>query len=227
EDLLAAARRAGGDPVAGFIEEAFTQVRQPDYRVARFDVDSWSPPRGRLVGLDGSVDEVTDPEKAAAGLGLHPAAREEDGKLTMEILDPGWTRGRARRPGRIVRLSVTPEAGEPDEGWEPEEGEFHLSTVRLEGPSWRRLPVDVLFRFADGAVVRETWSGRAPYRIYSFLRAAPLSEARLDPAGKIALDPDPVNNGRLREPSRRLVDDWAYWLGALAQLVGEALASWL
>ncbi len=83
------------------------------------------------------------------------------------------------------------------------------------------------FRFADGAVVDDRWDGRAPYRIYRFLRAAPLSEVRIDPGGRIALDPDPVNNGRLREPDRRLVNDWATWVGALAQLLGEALASWL
>ena len=130
-------------------------------------------------------------------------------------------------PGSITRQTVVPEMGEPDEGWEADGSEFELSTVRLEGPSWDRLPVDVVFRFADGAVVRQTWDGRAPYRVYRFLRAAPLSEVRIDPEGKIALDPDPVNNARLREPDRRLVNDWAWWIGALAQLVGEALASWL
>ena len=226
-DLLEAARTAGGARVAEFIEEAFTQTRQPDYRVARMRVDGWSPPRGRLVGEDGSVEEVTDPFEAPPGLGLHPTAREVDGKLTMEVLDAGWLKGRKRRFGRIERRAVTPESGTPEDGWEGGTDEFHLSTVRLEGPSWTHLPVQVMFRFADGAVVRETWNGRAPYRIYRFLRAAPIVEARIDPEGAIALDPDPVNNGRLREPHRRLVNDWAYWIGALAQLVGEALASWL
>ncbi len=226
-DLLAAARTAGGVQVAAFIEEAFTQTRQPDYRVARMRTDGWSPPRGRLVGEDGSVDEVIDPLEAPAGLGLHPSAREENGKLTMEVLEAGWLRGRARQPGGIQRRAVIPETGEPDADWDADTDEFQLSTVRLEGPSWNRLPVEVMFRFADGAVVRETWNGRAPYRIYRFLRAAPISEVRIDPEGKIALDPDPVNNSRLREPDRRLVNDWAYWIGALSQLIGEALSSWL
>jgi hypothetical protein len=227
EDFLAAARTAGGARLAAFFSEAYTQVRQPDYRVAELATEVWSPPRGRLVGADGSVTEVADAATAAAALGLDPAAREEDGELLLEVLDPGWSRGRQRHPGRVVRRAVRPEQGAPDEGWRRDGGELHLSTVRLEGPAWQRLPVEVAFRFADGAVVRETWDGRAPYRIYRFLRAAPLSEARLDPDGKIALDPDPVNNGRLRAPAGRLVDDWAYWLGALSQLVGEALASWL
>jgi hypothetical protein len=227
EDLLAAARAAGGEQVAGFIEEAYTQTTQPDYRIADLRTDGWAPPRGRLVGLDGSVDEVSDPSTAPAGLGLHPAAREEDGRLMVQVLDPGWTRGRVLHPGRIVRRAETVETGQPDENWESDENEFYFSMVRLEGPSWASLPVEVMFRFADGAVIRETWDGRAPYRIYRFLRPAPLSEARLDPDGKIALDPDPVNNARLRQPNRRLVNDWAYWVGALAQLIGEALASWL
>ena len=227
DDFLAAARDAGGDAVAGFLAEAYTATRQPDYRVASLEVDGWSPPRGRLVAADGSADTVDDPLTAPAGLGLPAAAREEDGALTIEVLDPGWTVGRQRRPGAIVRRTVRPQAGETDPGWQPAADEFYRSTVRLEGPAWRRLPVEVLFRFADGAVVRETWNGRAPYRIYRFLRAAPLSEARIDPAGTIALDPDPVNNGRLREPNRRLAGDWAGWLAALSQLIGEALASWL
>ena len=226
EDLLQAARTAGGDRVAGFIAEAFTQTRQPDYRVADFEVDGWSPPRGRLVRNDGSVAEVDDPFAAEPGLGLDPAAREADGQLTMTVLDPGFTRGRQRRLGRVVHRAVVPERGEPDEDWEAGD-EFHLSTVRLEGPGWDRLPVEVLFRFADGAVVREEWDGRAPYREYRFLRGAPLAEARIDPEGRIALDPDPVNNGRLRQPARRLVHDWAFWVGALSQLIGEVLATWL
>ena len=145
----------------------------------------------------------------------------------MEVLDPGWTRGRARRLGRIAEHAVLPEAGAPDDGWQADGDTFHVSTVRFEGPSWSRLPVDIVFRFADGAVVRDSWDGRSPYRIYRFLRAAPVSEARIDPQGRIALDPDPVNNGLRREADRRLVRDWAYWIGALAQLIGEALATWL
>ena len=226
DDLLEAVRTAGGEEMAAFFEEAYTQTRQPDYRVARLRVDGWSPPRGRLVTEDGAIEEVTDPFEAPAGLGLHPTAREEDGLLTMEVLDPGWTRGRQRRPGVIERRAVEPEAGEADDGWESGD-EFHLSTVRLEGPAWAHLPVDVLFRFADGAVVRESWDGRAPYRVYRFLRGAPLSEVRIDPEGRIALDPDPVNNGRLREPDRRLLGDWAPWIGALSQLIAEALSAWL
>jgi hypothetical protein len=227
EDFLAAARAAAGEEVADFFAEAFTQTRQPDYRVARLDSLPWSAPRGRLVAPDGGVDEASDPAVARSSLGLDPAAREDDGRLQIELLDPGWTLGDQHRPGRIVRRQVRPQTGEPDEAWQSREEEFHLSTVRLEGPAWQRLPVEVMFRFADGATVQESWDGRAPYRIYRFLRAAPLSEVRLDPEGKIALDPDPVNNARLRQPDRRLVDDWALWLGALFQLAGEALASWL
>ena len=226
-NLLEAARQAGGAPLAAFLEEAFTQTRQPDYWVDVFEVDGWSPPRGRLVGEDGSMTEVTDPLEAEPGLGLAPEAREADGRVTFEVLDPGFTRGLQLRPGRITRRAVLPGHVSPDEDWDGGDDTFHLSHVRVRGPAWSRLPVEVEFRFADGVVVRETWDGRAPYRDYRFLRAAPLSEARIDPFGKITLDPDPVNNARLREPDRRLVHDWALWAGALAQLLGEALASWL
>ena len=227
DDFIAAARTAGGEEVAGFFEEAYSRTWQPDYRIVEFESESWSPPRGRIVAADGTVEEVSDPDAAASDLGVDAAAREEDGTLTLEVLDPGWTDDGRLTRGSVTRRRVRPEMGTPDEEWEPEEGEFHLSTVRFKGPAWQRLPVEVLFRFADGATVRETWDGRAPYRVYRFLRPAPLAEARIDPEGKIALDPDPINNGRLRQPDRRLVRDWSAWMAALSQLLGEALAQWL
>ena len=69
EDLLAAARAAGEAEVAGFIEEAFTQTRQPDYRVARLRTDGWSPPRGRLVAEDGTVERGHRPVHRAGRAG--------------------------------------------------------------------------------------------------------------------------------------------------------------
>jgi hypothetical protein len=108
-----------------------------------------------------------------------------------------------------------------------EENEFHLSEVRIEGPGWRHLPVEVRFRFADGAVVGEIWDGRARYRTYRFLRAAPLSEVRLDPEGIIAADPDWVNNAEKVEADGEMVNDWSMWLGGLFQVLMEGMSQWL
>jgi hypothetical protein len=230
EDFIEVAREAGGDAVAGFVLEAFTEHRLPDYRVASLETEVWERPRGRIVTEAGVIEPDAEASDEIAFAGLDPAAREAGGRILVEILDPGWTRGDERAAGRIERREVAPDPGDRDDGWTPaEQGEeeFHLSTVRLEGAGWQHLPAEVRFRFADGATFRETWDGRAGYRIYRFLRAAPLSESRVDPGTRIALDPDPANNALTREPEGTLVDDWSAWLGALAQLLAEGLGQWL
>lgn len=125
------------------------------------------------------------------------------------------------------RLTWLPEQGEPDEDWELDEEVFHASSVRIEGPGWDHLPVEVVFRFADGVTLRENWDGHSDYRLYRFVRAAPLSEVRIDPDGINLLDPDPANNARLREPEKNLPRDWSRWLGAVGQLLLEGLGQWL
>ena len=87
--------------------------------------------------------------------------------------------------------------------------------------------MEVLFRFDDGAVVRDDWDGRTTYRGYRFLRPARLAEVRIDPEGKIFLDPDPVNNGRRRKADPELAGDWSAWLAGLFQLLAEGVAQWL
>ena len=74
---------------------------------------------------------------------------------------------------------------------------------------------------------REIWDGKARYRVYRFLRPAPLSEVRLDPELRIALDPDRTNNGLTREADDELVSDWSIWLGGLSQLLLEGVSQWL
>ena len=147
EDFLDAAREAGGEEVAAFIHEAFTQPRLPDYRVASIDTETWSRPLGHLVTEDGVFEFDDDDDDAEFTLvGLDPAAREEDGRMMVEILDPGWTRPDHQEPGRIERRHMQPEYGEPDPEWEADDDDedFHLSQVRIEGPGWQNLPVEVL-----------------------------------------------------------------------------------
>lgn len=222
EDFLAVAREVGGEGFADFILEAYTSTRQPDYRVESLDSEPWERPRGRVVTQSGVIE--ADDEDAEPLAALDSAAREEQGSVLVEVHDPG--RSRSERGG-MRRLTWLPEQGEPDEDWELDEEVFHASSVRIEGPGWDHLPVEVVFRFADGVTLRENWDGHSDYRLYRFVRAAPLSEVRIDPDGINLLDPDPANNARLREPEKNLPRDWSRWLGGVGQLLLEGLGQWL
>jgi hypothetical protein len=224
EDFLDVARQVGGDSLADFFIEAYSRTRSPDFQVVELSGERWHPPDGRLV-TENRVLEPGDMRRDETALaGLDPAALEADGMLTVEIRDPGFGE---HHEGGLERRSVAYEQGEADEGWEPDEDVFYLSTVRIEGPAWENLPVEVVFRFLDGAVFRETWDGRALSRGYRFLRPAPLSEVRIDPEGKIVLDPDPANNGRLRTADKSITREFSMWVGALFQLLAEGISQWL
>jgi len=221
EDFLAVARETGGEAFGDFILEAYTQTRQPDYRVDEMQSERWERPRGRVVTPSGTIapdDEDTEPLAA-----LDPAAREEQGEVLAEVHDPG--RSRTERGG-MWRATYLPEKGEPDEDWELDEEVFHASRVRIEGAGWDHL-VEVVFRFADGVTIREDWDGHSDFRLYRFVRPAPLSEVRIDPQGINRLDPDVANNARLRTPDEDLPRDWSRWLGAVSQLVLEGMGQWL
>ena len=222
EDFLDVAREVGGEGLADFILEAYTQTRQPDYRVDSLNSETWERPRGHVVTPSGLIDP--DDEDADPLAALDPAAREEQGSVLVEVHDPG--RSRSERGG-MWRDTYVPEQGEPDKDWELDEEVFHASSVRIEGPGWDHLPVEVVFRFADGVTLREDWDGHSDYRLYRFVRPAPLSEVRIDPKGINMLDPDPANNARLRQPDEDLPRDWSRWLGGVAQLLLEGMGQWL
>lgn len=224
EDFIVVAREVGGESFASFIAESFEQTRSPDYRVESFKTRRWDEPDGHVGGAGSGAEPDSDPEGDNGRAGLDPAALETDGFLLVEILDPGFGR---RGKGSIERRTVSPERLEPEEEWEAKENVFYLSELRVAGPAWENLPVEVDFRFADGVVFRETWDGRSPFRDYRFLRPAPLSEVRIDPDGRIVLDPDPANNGMLRQPDTGLVRDWSAWLGGLFHFLAEGVSLWL
>ena len=224
EDFLAVARDVGGRDVADFIAEAFMQPSVPDYRIESLTVETWDPPRGRIVTADGVIeaeesrDELDALGARFAGTGDAIVVHRYD---SGSVEDGAWA--------RIERLDVVLEPGEPDPDWMPDEdaATFFESEVRLRGPGWDHLPVEVEFRFADGGIYRDEWDGRSTDRSYRFVEPVPLAEARIDPNEIVALDPNWGNNGRRREADAALAWDWAAWSAAVAQLVLEGFTQWL
>lgn len=212
EDFLQAARDFGSAALADLVLEAFSRHSLPDYRVESVRSSPWTKPRGHFTG------ELSEPD---------PAAPEADGGVQVQIDDPGWTHGNRRQDGGTLRRSLAPEGAPPDADWEVDDTTLYLSTAKIEGAGWEHLPVEVVFSFADGVRVRDTWDGRAGYRRYRFLRTAPLSEVAVDPAGHIVLDPDRANNALRRQPDNGRTGEWSLWLGSLFQLLLEGVGQWL
>ncbi len=226
EDFLAVAHERGGAGLAGFLHEAFTRPEVPDYRVAMASAERWESPLGRVRGVDGPrliTEENRDPHGEIA---LDPTAREEDGRLLIEVTDPGWVGPSEDRRGSVTRRMVTPRWGDATSESDDEEAYFE-SRVRLEGPAWEHLPVSVLFRFSDGALVRDEWDGRAAWRAYRFLRGSPLAEVQIDPEKRIALDVRPENNARSVATDRGFALAWGLWFLALAGWWIGGLALWI
>jgi hypothetical protein len=225
DDFLAVAAEVGGPDFDAFCREAFDRERIPDYAVTDVTSEAWRSPLGRVMTAEGPVVVTAENREKLAEVGLPLEAREEDGRVLVEITDSGFTRGGQSATGSITRSLVTPERGAPKPGYAP--GGFQESYVRIEGPGWDTLPVEVEIRFADGAVVRDQWDGKASWRKYRFIRKAPILDARVDRGGRIAVDVNPQNNGLAASPDGGFAADFGMWLGAAAEWLAGGLSLWL
>ena len=225
EDFLRAALDAGGAELAAMLEEGFSRETIPDYAVTEATAERWSPPIGRVTTTDGVVTIDRDAGEEHEEAGLDPAAREEDGSVLVEITDPGWARGGGAEHGTVRRVPLVPARGQPDPDHEAED-EWFESKVLVSGPAWDHLPVDVELRFADGAMVRDRWDGKAAWRKYRTVRHAPLADVRVDPEHRIVVDVEPQNNARSVEPDPDFVNAWGAWFAALAQWIAGGVAAW-
>ena len=117
--------------------------------------------------------------------------------------------------GAIDRLAEPP-SGEP-KAWETELIVARRGEVVL--------PVEILVRFENGEEVRETWDGRAPWKRFTWEKAARAERAVIDPAGVYACDLDRNNNSRTLDPHERavlpLALHWLFWVQNLLHLASS------
>lgn len=207
------------------LKETYLHPETPDYKVVSVKADEYKAPRG-YIHTEGEVTFVGPERDGDQLLGLNAEAREADGEVMLEILDPGYTRD-VRIMGGIERRLITPHQTEPDADHAADSTMYYESSARIEGPGWDNLPVIVRLRFADGIVVDDEWDGKAVYREYRAVREAPLESVVIDPDYRIRLDIVPVNNGLSREPRGDVAQSWSRWMMAVYQMFAEGAASWL
>ncbi len=97
------------------------------------------------------------------------------------------------------------------------------STVLIERLGTVQLPVDIDVLFADGPETHERWDGKSRWRRFDYTGSQRVIAAVVDPAGKIPLDINPINNSRMQDPASRglvrLGVRWGVWFQMLLQLL--------
>ncbi len=86
-------------------------------------------------------------------------------------------------------------------------------------------PVDVLVEFADGAVIREIWDGKARWKAFAFERPARAARAVVDPDRVLLLDTHYTNNSRTLRPrsdeaATKWMLKWIVWFQDLLLTYG-------
>jgi len=223
DDFLQVANET--DPrAAAFFAEAFTRQRVPDYRVVSLTSQPFQAPLGHVVDNRGVVQITRDNQLELRRRFTTSHMTDAQDRVWVQIHDPGWARGGHQIEGTIrwhgFRRGHMPDAPRGV-------GDLHHSRARIVGPAWDHLPVTVLLRFEDGVEIRERWDGRAAWRAYHVVRAAPLQEVRIDESQRIALDVRPQNNALSRRAHRRFVADWGGWLTAVVQWLASGVSLWL
>jgi hypothetical protein len=225
EDFLATAGEIGGAPLADFLREAFRQPRIPDFEVVQLEARRYRAPLGRVVVGNRPLTLTAEEPRSRPLEGLDWGLRDEEGKIWIQVIDPGWLKGAAAREGAVRTLGLVPRGRRAPRGGPGVR--YYESRARIRGPGWDNLPVEVLLRFADGVEVVDRWDGRAAWRGYRVVRRAVLREIQIDPGRRAAVDVLPQNNARRLEPDARFTLDWCGWLTAIVQWAAGSLSLWM
>jgi hypothetical protein len=229
DDFFAVLDEVGPPELARFVREALTADELPDYFVDVAESDPWEPPVG--WGHDGAErlrmdDEALDDARRRA-LALDPAWADADEGVFLLVTDPGHVAGGAVTPGGVRRERRPVTRGDAREGFEREDDELWRTVVRLGGPGWRDLPVDIRLRFADGVTLVYPWDGRGKWLELQLVRPAPLDEVLVDPDNKLAVDVVVHNDGVRLEPEPAQGSTWAGLVTRAAQWLAMGVSWWL
>lgn len=73
-------------------------------------------------------------------------------------------------------------------------------------------PVEVVVKFSDNTEVLEQWDGRDRYVVFNYEKPGRVVSATVDPAGKIFLDINPLNNSlKIKNDNRAVYKYGSFW----------------
>ncbi|MEO1309539.1 MAG: M1 family metallopeptidase [Pseudomonadota bacterium] len=225
DDFFDTVRDVAGDEMEAFLREGFFAPRSPDYSVERARSTRTSVPAGRYVKRFDEIVEVT-PENSVDALEwwLSQDAYEIDGRAVVEVREGGFD----TTPGAVEHVAFEIDRGAAAADHETDV--MYTSYVRLGGSAWETLPVEVVFTFSDGAVVRDVWDGRSVWRSYEFVRPGRLLRVETDPEGKIMIDADPTNDAVVLEippAATAEAQGWSAFIGGLFGVLANGAGAFL
>ncbi len=252
EDFLAVAQETLTPNAYAFLREQMFARTIPDYAVDKVSVDKVEPrrgiylPPGPLTGDPVPSAEVTAEGEALAhaafrlddaqrtddrfsAVGMPPLADEQAG-LAIKIYDPGFVVDGTPPEtvfGTVQTVVAEAETVPAEAADEDEEEDVYRTSVRLTGPGFAHLPVDVAFEFDDGKKVTQRWDGRAAWREFVFWRKAKLKQVWIDPSDELLVDADPTNNGRIEEPDSPAATEASGVVAAFVSWLVMGVAWWL
>jgi hypothetical protein len=137
--------------------------------------------------VDYSVDEITN-QPALSQVGIY----DDGGK---PVLHP---------------------APDAEQAFEKSASKKYASTVLVRRLGGIELPVDVIVQFENGETAREHWDGKQRWARFTYVKAAKVKSAEVDPDKKLVIDSNYTNNSRTAQEDPRAAwawyVRWIFWL---------------
>ena len=184
--------------------------------------------RGRASGIPAAYTSATPPGMEA------PAVAE--GALAQALglpMAPKIMVGSSLRPffqqavygTSLLDYAIDEISSDPVEWWKPEtKNRQRRDVVTVHRVGDFILPVKILVVFSDGSRVTEFWDGSDRWKTFTYVRAATVASAEVDPDHTVLLDVNRFNNSQTvkanRVPALKLTNLWLSAMQFASQVAG-------
>ena len=96
-------------------------------------------------------------------------------------------------------------------------GESYASEVEIRRWGEAIFPIQIKVTFSDGAEIKESWNGKARWKIFSYSKNAKITRVEVDPEHILVLDVNPINNTWIKQSEAGIsagkwASKWMIWL---------------